>query len=300
MHPLPYVPVHVVQPERIRPKRAHRRRLPAVPTAPAPVAVRAIAADLVSPPVACRGPRSRHVFPLRLAQQPIVLSRLAGQPAYVLLGIVPAHVDDRTRPPAPALVVGIVRAPSGLVARIPLRERHLVHPHRERLREGHQVSGGLVTLPLREGHQVSGAIVTLPIRLSRRRAHHVRPRRHHHHLRALRAVAKRGPRRQRLWSPALPKTGGGQVGQMAVGALRQAHHLDGPGGGHEELPIPRAITQTPIRGRDPARFELLRAERPRRTGRQDKPHSPTRSRLTIVVAPGDRHRDARVSSVDHP
>ena len=91
----------------------------------------------------------------------------------------------------------------------------------------------------------------------------------------------------------------GQIAQAACGALHQAHHLDGPGGGHEELPSSRAVAQATAQA-GTARFELLRAERPRSTGRHGEPHITRGPRLPVVVASGDRHRDVGVGSVGHP
>ena len=59
--------------------------------------------------------------------------RLAGEPAHVRLRVVPAHVDHRSIPPAPALVVGSMRTSARPVARVPLGKRDFVDPHRKGL-----------------------------------------------------------------------------------------------------------------------------------------------------------------------
>ena len=104
LHPLPYVPVHVMQPKRIRRERAHRRRPTAV-TASAYIAARTVPPNPVSPPIPRPRPRPRHVLPLRLAQEPVLLPRLPRQPRHIPLRIPATHVDDRAPPPAPARVV---------------------------------------------------------------------------------------------------------------------------------------------------------------------------------------------------
>ncbi len=68
LHPLRYVPVYVVQPERVRRERPHRFRESQIPPAPAASAVRTVSADVVPPPIRRRRPRTRHIFPLRFTQ----------------------------------------------------------------------------------------------------------------------------------------------------------------------------------------------------------------------------------------
>ena len=93
LDPLPHVAVHVVQAERVRRERAHRRCLPAVPPAPAATTVCSVFADLVSRVVLRRRPRTRRLLPLRLARQPVALAGLRRQPGDVVLHHVPRHVD---------------------------------------------------------------------------------------------------------------------------------------------------------------------------------------------------------------
>ena len=174
LYQLPYIPVYVVQSKRVRRKRTHRRRL-SIPAAPASVTVRSVAANSVPPVIARLRPRSRHVLPLRLAQQPISLTRLPRQPPHVFPRILPAHVDDRTGPPSPAPVSGIVSTSAAPATRIPLTKRHLVHPHRYRLSYRHSVHRSFIIAP--------------PF-LTRRTAHHETPRTHNHQLRTPLTVPK--------------------------------------------------------------------------------------------------------------
>ena len=121
-----------------------------------------------------RRPRARDVLPLRLAQQPIRLPRLARQPLHVRLRIRPAHVDDRSSPPTPALIARIARAPASSSTRIPLFKRHLVHSHGK---------------PVRHRHPMPGVLIGIPVCLPSRRAHHEASRGYHHHLRTPRPIA---------------------------------------------------------------------------------------------------------------
>ena len=179
LHPLQYVSVHVVQTEPVRGERAHRERaLAALVVLPASVAVRAAPTLLVSPPVPRPRPRPRHVLPLRFAQQPVRLPRRLRQPAHEGLRIRPAHVHHRPRPAPPSLVVGMVRTPAPAPACLPLRERHLVHAHRERLGNPHRM------------HR---AFVAFPFAFARRTAHPEHPGRNHHQLRTLRTIANSFP-----------------------------------------------------------------------------------------------------------
>ena len=98
LNPLIYIPQHIVQTETVRLESPHRRRLhiPVITRGyPRPVVlplrrlVRSVRIPTLPPlslsPVP-RTPRppSRHVLPLRLAQQPISLPRLPTQPFHVL------------------------------------------------------------------------------------------------------------------------------------------------------------------------------------------------------------------------
>ena len=159
-----------------------------------------------------------------------------------------------------------------------------MHPHRERPRDG---------------HPVPGTFVTVPTCLTRQRAHQERPRRHHHHLRALRAIAKSGPHRRQLRRGRRPKAGDGQVAQVAGGALHQAHHLHRAAGGDEELPPPRAVAQAPYQSH-PARLELLCAHHARTPRRHRESHRAPRPPLPRIVACGHRHGHTPRRSVHHP
>ena len=165
-HPLPYVPVHVMQTERIRRIAPDRNR--ASPIIPVIRQRRRQAPTEMIPP---RRPRPRHVLPLGLAQQPVLMARLLRQPAHIRLRVTPAHVDDRTY----ADFVQIARqkvqietrkrpsAAASAHTRIPLHERHLVHPHRERARYRHLthrtfvVRAALLRLRRAHGPVISGS-----------------------------------------------------------------------------------------------------------------------------------------------
>ena len=226
-HPLPHVPVDVVQAKPVRSEGAHRRRPPSVPTASAPVAICAVAPDVVSPPVARRRPSPGHVFPLGLAQQPIPAPRPVGKPAHIFPGIVPIHVDNRAIAAAPALIVGTVRASSGFVARIPLGESDLVPAHCE---------------GFPDRHHMDRAFVRVSIHFFHRRAHREGSFGRHDHLGTFGTVTERRPCGLRGFR--LPETGAGEVGQVSRGRLRQAHDLDDPVSGDEKLPLSHSVAQT--------------------------------------------------------
>ena len=101
LHPFPYVARRIEQTESIRLETPHGGRT-RVPSTAAPVAVRLVGADVVAPVVYCRASRPRHVFPFRLAQQPVGLARLTRQPAHVLLRILPGDIHHRSGPPGPS------------------------------------------------------------------------------------------------------------------------------------------------------------------------------------------------------
>ena len=142
------------------------------------------------PPVTRPRPRSRHVLPLRFAQQPVLLPCLPRQPFHIRLRIFPTHVNHRTTASAPTCIVRTMPATSApRYARIPLPKRHLVHPHRKR-----------PPYP----HTMHRSFIVISAILRRRRTHLVRPRRHHHQLRTLRAIPELRPKRS-CHRPALPQ-----------------------------------------------------------------------------------------------
>ena len=79
----------------------------------------------------------RDVQPLRLAQQPILLSRPRRQPSNVMLGVLPAHIGHRSIASPRLRIVRIVRTPSLSTACRPFVDRHLEHARRERVRNRH-------------------------------------------------------------------------------------------------------------------------------------------------------------------
>ena len=106
LHPLHHISVHVMQPERVRRERAHRRRAPSSGTV-----VRLLRRYRRTEVIRPRRPRACHVLPLRLAQQPVRLACHPRQPPHVRLRIRPAHMDDRPSPPAQPLSSGLCEHP---------------------------------------------------------------------------------------------------------------------------------------------------------------------------------------------
>ncbi len=114
------------------------------------------------------------------------MSRHPGKPGHVRLRVLPADIDHRTAPPAPAAIGRRVAAAAHPHARVPLHERDLVHPHRERGPDRHRA--------LR-------AFDLSPELLRLRGAHRERPRRYHDHLRTKRAVAEHLKHLEHLFRP---------------------------------------------------------------------------------------------------
>ena len=102
--PFAHVSHDVVQPPGSLQERAHRGRLPAVPLAPAALAVRAVLAHLFTPWVLGHAPRTCGILPFLCGRQPVALIQLVRQPLHVRVCLGPAHVDDRTAPAAPTFV----------------------------------------------------------------------------------------------------------------------------------------------------------------------------------------------------
>ena len=101
LRPFPNVADHVVQTKTIRLVRAHRRGMcicfiagsargggyVGVPTA--------VRAECLAP-IVCRSlPRPRSIFPLRFAQQPVVLAGLFGEPLRLGIGVMPVNAYHR-------------------------------------------------------------------------------------------------------------------------------------------------------------------------------------------------------------
>ena len=139
-------------------------------------------------------PSPRRVLPLRLARQPIALSRLPGQPRNIVLRVVPIHAHGRMKvrlviarvPPIASgtlLPLGALERPARIVAGISrvaherrvLSARHLGRADRKRRRDDDAVSRPFVPVALLLGG---------------RRTHDVGPGRHHDELRAVVAVAE--------------------------------------------------------------------------------------------------------------
>src|SRR5262249_25834752 len=158
--PLPDVAVHVVEPERIRSERSNRCRLPKIPPAAAAVAIGVASARIVPPGIPKRRTGPRGILPFGLCQKPIFLASQPREPAYILPGVAPAHIDYRHLP-APPLVCGLWARGCG-DAGIPFFECHLELGNGE----------GLC-----DRHLVLRAFAVTPIRLVLRRPHHESARR---------------------------------------------------------------------------------------------------------------------------
>ena len=87
----------------------------------------------------------RDVQPLRLAQQPVFLSRLRRQPPNVLLRVLPAHIGHGSIASSRLRNARIVRTPSLSTACRPFVDRHLEHARRERVRNRH-LNHGIVLI----------------------------------------------------------------------------------------------------------------------------------------------------------
>ena len=107
LRPLPHIPQYVIKPEVVCPERPHgRRQTMVVVTSYFPIKVRAGVCPIgmkallpgALPPITGRSRSStRHVLPLRFAQQPVALARLLRQPSHVRPRVVP---PKRTPPDA--------------------------------------------------------------------------------------------------------------------------------------------------------------------------------------------------------
>src|SRR5207302_5020529 len=97
LDPLPDVAVHVVKPQRVRLKRSNGSRLLEIPSTAAAVAIGVAHARIVAPGIAGIGASPRGVLPFGLCQKPVLLASQLREPAYILLGVAPAHVDTSVR-----------------------------------------------------------------------------------------------------------------------------------------------------------------------------------------------------------
>src|SRR5207237_7206677 len=94
LHPFPDIAEHVPQTKWVRRERSDRSRLLVVPGGAASLAIGVGASDLVAPPIGRRGPCASRIFPFRFGEQPIGPGGQARDPSGILLGILPAYVDD--------------------------------------------------------------------------------------------------------------------------------------------------------------------------------------------------------------
>src|ERR1700674_2573350 len=139
--------MHVVKPERVRLERSNQRRLFAIPLAAAAVAIGVALAGIVTPGIAGHGASPRGVLPFGLCQKAILLAGQPREPAYILLGVAPAHVDHRHLPSSPA--VWHSRARSRGDASIPLFECHLELGNGEWLCDRHLMRRAFTGFPVR-------------------------------------------------------------------------------------------------------------------------------------------------------
>src|SRR5262245_43776236 len=100
LHPLPDVADHIVQAEAVRVEAADRRGLFAAPAAAGTVEIGAVGARRVAPGIPRGRSSAGRVFPLGFREEPIGSAGLLGEPRYIGLGVLPAHVDDRPPPAA--------------------------------------------------------------------------------------------------------------------------------------------------------------------------------------------------------
>ena len=103
LNPFTHVPVHVMQTKRVRRKGPHGHGPLSVPAlATGTIAVFSVVVCLLRRNCRAevkrpRRPASSRELPLRLAQQPIALSRLPREPPDVFLCVLPGDTDDRVR-----------------------------------------------------------------------------------------------------------------------------------------------------------------------------------------------------------
>ena len=95
------------------------------------LAVGALGPDLVAPSISMFAAGARRVFPLGLGEQTIELAGLQREPIQILLRIMLADVDDRTRATSPALIGGLVCAAPKGAAGVPFIEGYLEPRYRK-------------------------------------------------------------------------------------------------------------------------------------------------------------------------
>src|SRR5262249_47707726 len=111
LNPLPDVTGHVVEPERIGLERSDWRGLLIVPLAATAVAVGIVSSNLVAPEIGRRAASASRVFPFRLGEQSIGLASHLRKPRHILLGVVPADIDDRHCCPPKATIANLRTTP---------------------------------------------------------------------------------------------------------------------------------------------------------------------------------------------
>ena len=149
-----------------------RHRIPAPEAVPphvcpvGPIGVSTLRRRVIAPIARRPGPTTRHVFPLRLAQQTIPLSRLLRQPPHVRLCVIPTHAHNRvqfrlckpgTAPRARAALLppspGIIGKTTTHVAarraheRTEFTPRHLVFAHRKGFSDRHAMARTFILIP---------------------------------------------------------------------------------------------------------------------------------------------------------
>ena len=184
-NPFPCIPEHVVESERVGRKRPGGGRRSEFPIPPAAFTGDHAGPRSIAPITGRRRTASRGVFPFGLAGQSVGLTGEAADPCDVLVGIGTGEVDHRPIAASPAVVVGRIRAPSGVDAEVPFRERHFILPDGEGIRNSHL--GGRV---LRLDRPFGLRRVRRIRLLVRAASHHVFAGRQFNHQGTFRTVAK--------------------------------------------------------------------------------------------------------------
>lgn len=124
-HPLPDIAKHVIEPERIGRERADGRGLSSAPLAAAAVTIGVVFAYLITPIIGGRCASASRILPFGLGEQPVFPAGHFGEPGYIGLCVVPAHVDDRPSVPSPTIIDGPVQAAADRKTGIPFSECHV-------------------------------------------------------------------------------------------------------------------------------------------------------------------------------
>ncbi len=131
--PFKNVPMNIVKTKVVRGIATNRFRFGTISNSIRPV--------IIPPVVASRRSRSRHIFPLRLTQQPIAMSCFLRKPRYIMFRIIPIHIDDRATIPAPTSILRSITTATAIGnTGIPFRKRYLEPTDSKRCRNSHAMS----------------------------------------------------------------------------------------------------------------------------------------------------------------